>query len=314
MQHFSTALHWTFGCSTCISSANIVDMVRLLAQAQEFVSTEDVESCASNYYGTPQGLDLILSQTCELEDVLAQAGCFATAVRNHGTGDRAWEPIIRKFIRKGVDIHGLIFQDVMIYSHDDSEQVWAYGTPLDELFQDSRDPVESKESAHAWLQILSSEEIDVQAYLMEEIAIHVAQNQLTWANWTSKCSRRLCYETGETPSVWWEWCPSSYSRIPLVQAEYSQISFDLGDNDLGVYCPVSWQDRWPFDHPQWSDDPRMWEAPQSRFWDWGPSSEWWQQYKLAEERAERRFAKRVRKLARGQERRGRSQMPGSWVE
>lgn len=319
MQHFSTALGWTFNGSTCRSSAYIVDTIRLLAQTQELFSTLDLEECAFRYRGPPQGVELILSQQYELEDgpaqgvALGSAHHFATAVRNYGKGNTAWEPIIRKLIQKGVDIHDLVNQAFLIPDVDNAEPVQAYGTPLDELFRFWQDPSESKESANAWLHILSSEGIEVQAYLMEEVAIHSAQNQLTWTDMNWRC-RQLCYETGESPSVWWEWCPSPLSRIPLVQAEYRQISFDLNDRELGILLPMSWQERWPFDHPKWSDDPRMWEASQSRYWGWVPSPERQRLDLLAQERAERRFTKRVRKLARGQERRTRSQIPGTWVE
>ena len=332
MQHFSTALQWTYNGSRWRSSADIVDTIRLLAQTQELFSTLDLEECAFSYHGPPQGVELILSQQYELENGPAQgvaldtAHYFATAVRNYGEGNRAWETLVRTFIRKGVDMHARVtrgwipnieLDGILTYnlSNDFSYDPdrFLYGTPLDELFRHSQDPSESKESADAWFQILSSEGIDVQAYLMEEVAIHSAQNQMTWADNNYRC-RRLCYETGATPSVWCEWCPSPSSRIPLVQAEYRQISFDLDDWELGTHLPVSWQERWPFDHPKWSDDPRMWEAPQSGDWGWEPSLERQRLDLLAQERAERRFTKRVRKLARGQERRTRSQMPGTWVE
>lgn len=329
MHHFSTALQWTFVGSKNRSITDIVDTIRLLAQTQELFSTTDVEDCASYYCGQPEGVKLLLSQQCELEDgpaqgvALSSAHYFAAAVRNYGIGNRAWEPLIRRFIREGVDIHDRVnprydpylrFDAQITNDMSDTGNFWEYGTPLDKLFEDSRDPSESKESADAWLHILSDEGFNLQAYLMEEAAIHATQNQLTWEDSMSSRCRRLCYETGETPSVWWEWCPSPLSRIPLVQAEYGQISFDLGDGDLGFHYPVSWQDRWPFDHLEWSDDLRMWEAPPYYIRDWKRSSEWWQQYVLAQERAERRFAKRARKLARGQERRTRSQMPGTWIE
>lgn len=338
IQHFSTALQWTFSGSTFRSSASIVDTIRLLAQTQELFSTLDLEECAFNYRGPPQGVELILSQQYELENgpgqgvALDSAHYFATAVRNYGTGNTAWEPLVRKFIRKGVDMHARVTRGWIpnseldcilanIPSSDDLSDApdrfpygFRYGTPLDELFRLSHYPSESKESADAWFQILSSEGIDVQAYLMEEVALHAAQNQLTWEEFGGNRCRRLCYETEESPSVWWEWYPSPSSRIPLVQAEYRQISFDLDYWKLGIKLPVSWQDRWPFDHPKWSNDPRMWVASQSDFWDWEPSPERQRLDSLAQERAERRFTKRVRKLARGQEWRTRSQMPGTWVE
>lgn len=319
MHHFSTALQWTFNRSISKSSTDIVDTIRLLAQTQELFSTADVQKCAYYYRGPPEGVELLLSQQCELENgpaqgvALSSAHYFAAAVRNYGIGNRAWEPFIRRFIREGVDIHGLVTLGALICNYDDDKGVWAYGTHLDELFRHSRDPSEAKESADAWFQILSSEGIDVQAYLMEEVTIHSARNQWIWADDNMRC-RRLCYGAGETPSVWWEWCAGPSSRIPLVQAEYGQISFDLDDLSLGFHYPVSWQDRWPFDHLECSDDLRMWEASLSSYWNWERSPEWGQQYVLAEKRAERRFAKRARKLARGQERRTRSQMPGTWIE
>lgn len=329
MQHFSTALKWTFNGSYYGSGADIVDTIRLLAQTQELLSTTDIEECAANYRGPPQGVELILSQQCELEDGPAQgvvsgsAHHFAAAVRNYGRGNKAWEPLIRRLIQKGVNIHDRVGLDWISYSGSDAQieyelsstgNIVGYGTPLDELFRDSRDPSESKESAVAWLHILSSEGIDVRAYLMEEAAIHTAQNQLTWRNRMSGRCRRLCYETEETPRVWWESCPSPFSRIHLVQAEFSESNFYLFDWELGYYYPMCWQDRWPFDHPEWSDDPRMWEDPQSEHCYWKRSSEHQRLGLLAQERAERRIVKRAQKLARGQGRWTRSQMPGTWIE
>ena len=301
-------------------------MIRSLAQTQEIFSTADVERCAFAYCGPPQGVEFILSQQWEIQDGPAQgvaygsAHHFAAAVRNYGIGNRAWEPLIRKFIRKGVDIHARVngrwtcLSGRQAYDVSNAGYTRPTGTPLDELFLHTSDPSGGKETAEAWLRILSSEGYDVQAYLLEEVAIHAAQNQLTWISRPVPCCRRLCFEMGETPGVWWEWCPDPLSHIPLVQAEFSQITLLLDEWDLGSHFPVAWQDRWPFDHPTWSDDPRMWELGSGHWRDWRKSSERQQLDLLAQKRADRRFAKRVRKSRRGQGWRVGSQMPGSWIE
>ena len=191
-----------------------MDTIRLLAQAQEHFSTTDVIECLKHYFGPPLGAELLLSQQYELEDDPAQSGAsgsdhiFATALRNFGAGDRAWEALIRKLIRKGVDVHSRVNQGPVNY-HYDVRDSWVYGTPLDELFVNkpmTPDAEDSRASADTWLQIVSSEGFDVQAYLKEEIAIHAAQNQLTWISYSvPELRRQLCFETGENPSVWWEW-------------------------------------------------------------------------------------------------------------
>ena len=149
----------------------------------------------------------------------------------------------------------------------------------------------------------------MQVYLMREVAIHAAQKSLTWQNSRLEPLRKLCFEMEGTPSVWWEWCPDPCSHVFLAQTEYTHV-FQLDMWDLGRYVPVPWQDRWPFDHPEWSDDSRMWRR--SGFWEHSP--EWDRKTLLARERANRRSGKRDRKLRRGQEPWTLSQMPGSWIE
>ena len=326
-----------------------MDTIRLLAQAQEHFSATDIIECAQDYFGPPLGAELLLSQQCGLEDDPAQSGAsgsvsdhiFATALRNFG-GNRAWEALIRRLIRKGVDVHGRVNQDQIIYYNlnaqfaydpSDARYSWVYGTPLDELFVNrltKSDAEDCRGSADAWLQILSSEGLDVQAYLKEEIAIHAAQNQLTWVSYhVPELRRQLCFETGENPSVWWEWQPHTLSSLLLAQTEYRQITLDLDDHELGMDFPVPWQDRWPFDHPEWSNDPRMWQhddqspttrwtfdgwqrTPECRRLKWSPERE--RLNRLAQERADKRFAKKYRKLRQTQEGRIASPMPGSWPE
>ena len=310
-----------------------MDTMRMLAQAQEDFSTTDVLKCAEFYWGPPEGAELLLSR-CELDDDPAQgvasssAHVFAAALRRYGRGFKKWEPLIRKLIRKGVDIHGRVnsYPRMSLLNISEFEDRWLCGTLLDELFRSTHLPPgvpSARELADAWLQILSSEGFDVQAYLVEEAAIHAAQHQLTWMAFDSGACRQLFFGMGETPSVWWEWCPHPMSPISLVQVEYKQINFDLHDMATGNYYPVSWKDRWPFDHRGWSDDARMWQRGYSAYKDsygitrasqWSPTLEREELDRLAKERADRRFAKKVRKAMRAQGRQTRSQMPGSWPE
>ncbi len=165
-------LNWQSRGPLC---SKTVDTVRMLAQAQEEISTTDVIKCVGFGGVPPQGVELILSQHCELDDDLAQsvasssAHVFAAALCNYGQGVKGWETLIRKLIRRGVDIHGRVHSRPIMSAPNPSNYKyrWSYGTPLDELFSEtdlSPSAPSPKELADAWLQILSSEGFDVQAY------------------------------------------------------------------------------------------------------------------------------------------------------
>ena len=347
-RRFRKALQYACSPGLCNIDTQRVDTIRLLAQAQEHFSASDVIKCAERYFGPPLGVELLLSRELEDDaDDAAQSSAsgsdhiFATALRHFGAGNRAWEALIRKLIRKAVDVHSRVNQyrinyyDLnapFVYGPSDARDSWIYGTPLDELFAERfKNPAAGcRASADAWLQILSSEGFDVQAYLKEEVAIHAAQTQLTWiSDLVPELCRQLCFETGENPCVWWEWQPHPLSRILLAQTEYRQITLNLDGRKLGMDFPVPWQDRWPFDRPEWSNDPRMWQhddqsptmswnldgwkrAPECRRVKRSPERE--RLNRLAQERADRRFAKKYRKLRQTQEGGITSLMPGSWPE
>ena len=297
-------------------STPVLDTMRLLAQAQEEFSITDLIQYAKFLHRRIECAEFMLSQYFELEDTLAQdfpsestSVLLAAALRTYGWGHREWESVIRKLIRKGVDVHGRVNQYWITAQGHEEELV--YSTPLDELFQFCAKPYNSKELADGWLQILSSEGFDVRAYLGEEIVMHDHHNQLTWQS-RDGINRQLQFELGETPSVWWEWYAHPASPIFLAQAEYRHISLDFDKWDLGIRYPIPWQDRWPFDHPEWSEDCQLWEYDEYGIEE--HNSEWRRRISLAQERANRRYAKRIRKLTRGQEKLAQSQMPGSWIE
>ena len=111
---------------------------------------------------------------------------LATALREFGRYPSHWESFLRRHLRKHAALHSPVPR--FRRSRDSDEifgsiipcRVLRYGTPLDDLFIESRTPFEGEVIAHHWLQILSSEGFDVVAYLEEEFALHAEQMQIIY--------------------------------------------------------------------------------------------------------------------------------------
>ena len=295
----------------------IVDTLRVLAQAQVDFSTSDMKGFTSLYSGPPEGLEFIYLQQCVQagfsvpDDELSSAMAFATALSQFGKGLPQWEHLIRTLIHKGVDIHGRVRQGLIMkgpaYAPETGiePQYWCErGTPLDQLFEYTDTPIEANAVGDAWLEILSTEEYDVVTYLKQEIALHATQQQLTYTEYADdNICRQLVFQLEGDPRVSWDWRLDPRSSASLVREEYKQMN--LSACQRNIVGPTPWEDIWPFDYPQGS-----WiRYPVS---DHHAFPEWERRYNRAQERAHRRMKKKGSKLARAQRVQGRSKMPGAW--
>lgn len=155
----------------------MVDTLRLLTQWQNDISPSDISIFCSFSQRPVEAAEFMFSQHLIQSEFDVSEGeehfpFLAAALRAYGSGEWQWESLIRRLLRKIVDLHVLISA---MYPCDFS----GYFTPLDELFRFTKTPFEGEAAAARWLRVLSSEGYDVMAYLEEEQALHAAQMQLT---------------------------------------------------------------------------------------------------------------------------------------
>lgn len=153
---------------TSAATKTMIEIARLLAQAQEDSSAFDMSLCLREYRGPPEGADFILSQglaqdyICSADDSEHFYPVLAAILRLYTRDSEPWEPIVRTLIRRGADVHAPVYR---ILRHLDQFDYLCplaqYGTPLDELFMDTLDPLEGQTVADGWLQVLASEGHDV---------------------------------------------------------------------------------------------------------------------------------------------------------
>ncbi len=294
----------------------IVDTLRVLSQAQTDFSLCDIERFTWLYSGPPLGVEFLLSNNTALADTMDQyakeisALIFATAVSLFGKGSMEWESVIRKLIHGGVNIHGQVrrCRSEPWYWKGSLATPRILGTPLDELFVHTNDPFESQTVGNSWLHILASEGVDIVAYLEEEIELHNPQHLSTWS--TYLLHRKLVFQLGENPSVWWDWQLDAESSALLVREEYKSLSTD--DDFYGQYThDTKMRNTWPWSYPDWFWVPLYRNVtPKSAYDDM--ISGLHQRMKLAEDRAARRMTKKDSKLRRALGVKNVSSMPGAW--
>ena len=169
-------------------------------------------------------------------------------------GRQQWEPIIKRLAQQGANLH----VPVPRYDYETHEyylfDVNAYGTPLDELFSYSETPDEAKTLGTEWLGMLAAEGHDVVAYLMEEMALHSKQHQMTFPTEkildprSHSTFRQLQYNFDETrPCVWWEWWIVPKSHTILLEREFIQIA----NFDSPWFFSNVQKITWPFCDPTW---------------------------------------------------------------
>lgn len=299
----------------------IIDTLRILLQAQDDFTLSDVRGFSNLYHGPPAGVEFLLLQDETLVGDLDQdarekaAYAFAGAVSLFGEGFRQWENLIRKLIREGVNIHGQV-RHFWYQSWNERESHGFLdipdvpGTPLDDLFIRTKTPSEARAVANIWLQILESEGYDAVTYLKEEVALHEPQQHLTWSDFD--CYRKLIFQLGENPGVWWDWQLEPESGAIMVREEYKSLNLAMDIDDFLV------RGDWVI-----NDDEIM--ILQSAMWPWGYIeldwgldssdaiySEWKRKKNLARSRADRRLAKRVSKHRRALGLKNVARMPGAW--
>ncbi len=220
-----------------------------------------------------------------------------------------WESLIRRLLRTGVDVHESINRSSKFNGRNFPYEIPEYGTPLDEMFDGTDTPAESRALANGWLEILRSEGYDVVAYIEKEHALHYTRPQISlprymsiyWGN-----SRELLFSFDEeNPRLSWDWWVDPASSTYLIRSTFKHmlmLSEVHGD-------PVSWEENWPFRYPPWHEAWLDFYDPS--YLDDEASIKWRQHRDTAHQRANRRLQKRHAKQMR---RRGLKypRMPGAW--
>ena len=292
--------------------------LRAVIQAQDEVSAYDMTLFLAEYHGAPEGVQFMLSrESCDNYDLNDDPSIFpvlATALRGYGV-DSKWDPVIRKLIRRGDDLHapfGLYTYSCPSKSEclNCSRGMHVPVTSLDRMFGETEDPFEARDIGNAWLNILSSEGCDVRAYLEKEKTLHTAVSQMI-ASGNGYHLKQLVIELGANPSVSWRWwydpCCSAY----LILEEFA--NWKIHHNDPDPWLRSEWTETWPFEYSKWAD-------PFIRYMSYTPRKgdemydEWKELHDLAQSRAENRLRKRAAKKGQlgGQEQS--SSIPGSWPD
>ena len=218
-----------------------------------------------------------------------------------------WESVLRTLVRRGADLHALVRRDPQDMSQIGYPCIMAeYGTPLDELFTwNNRDRLAARTAADGWLRILASEGYDPSVYLQKEMALHARDMQFTHPSVSSigyDSPRRLYFETGNHPSVFWDWWNDPASSTFLVREEFKYLITTRPD---WLMITKPWQECWPFIYPKWSELHQGYAQGQ-----------WYLDCKAllvaADARASRRVDEKAAKMARAQRLRRPRRVPGAW--
>ena len=291
---------------------NMVEIAKLLAQAQNDFSEFDISTWFREYEGPPEGAEIILSHElaryyiCAADDSDPHYPALASVLRSYARNHEPWDPVIRTLLRYGADIHAPVRR-----KHSSLDQsgnpfpLAKFCTPLDELFMYTCDPFEGQVAAHGWLQILESEGYNLSAYIERESALHVGPMQLTHPSCRTIAygnQRKLVFGFDSHPTVSWDWWISPSSSTYQLREEFRIMAITLPD---WLLITKPWKEAWPFSFPVWS------KLNQSH----GDASSCLRYKKLFERantRAAKRVAEKAQKLARAQRSKGPRQFPGAW--
>ena len=275
---------------------NGIEIVRLLAQAQDILSASDISRLY--VWNDPECVEFLLSDESvqyELRSINDEPYIFpllSRALRGY-VQSAIWERAIRMILRTRANPHSPV-DDFLLHITD------GISTLLDALFEEMDTPFRAKEVADGWLQILASEGFDVLAYLEEERTLHALQEQFTYPvlaldhyELHYELPRKLFFELEGKPSVSWDWWIDPASSAYLVREEFKYTNLFHADSIFYLY---QWEEFWPFHHPEWSELREPWK----------------QLHKQAQRRAERRLKKKALKMARTQGIKARLCMPGAW--
>ena len=283
----------------------MIEIARLLAQAQDDISAFDISMWFREYDGPPEGAELILSQElaqyyiCSADDSDRLYPALASVLRLYAKDPEPWEPIIRILVRYRTDLHAPVRRDLEYL--DQSEYpcpIGGYGTPLDELFLYTMDSFEGQVAANGWLQVLASEGYDVSAYLETESALHPRPMQLTHPSYRPggyDNERKLVFDWGARPTVSWDWWISPSSSTFPLREEFRLMAITLPD---AVLTQKSWKESWPFIYPEWSGSYPYYDSRKSQ--------------DRADARATKRVLKKARKKTLALRYIGSRKIPGAW--
>lgn len=169
-------------------AGSLVETLRILTRSQNDLSPVDVSRYWSDYEGPVEGAEFMFLQGLIPSESDIDCEEFfpplATILRRYAIHPSQWENLLRLVLRKGIGLHTPFnrWQHTAGKNTNDLSypcEILDNGTPLDELFLPTNTPLEGEEVAARWLQVLSSQGYDVEAYLQEESALHAQQMQLT---------------------------------------------------------------------------------------------------------------------------------------
>ena len=336
------------------ADGHVLDTVRTLALAQDEVSSTDVSrflakalSCNLEIADGVLSLDPVRDSLAftEREEELCPA--LGAALRNYGahitsnldfwetqsqihitsnldfwetqsqTYPAKCESIIRKLLRIGVDVHAQVPRGRFFHSLQSDSfpcTLSPFGTPLDELFTHTTTTEEAKDVSDAWLTILSTEGIDVSAYLEKEAALHATRQMFTCPQDCDICPpRQLVFELGAVPTVYTDWWIDPQGALSLLRQEFKDTNI-LNRHVWFMwetwrdYDNSTWKSVWPISYPTWSEFLEPWRGRVEDHATWERLSA------RAQERAYRRWQKKARIEARRNGTHADSSMPGAWPE
>ena len=292
------------------TTRTILDIVRLLVHKQEDLSAFDVSHYFQRYFGPPEGAELVISEypveydRRSLDDYSGEGyPTLAAVLWSYAREPSAWESVLRALIRRGAGLHARVRRD-----REDMNRIWYpchmadYGTPLDELFRWNEDPFERRIEADGWLRVLASEGHDPSNYLREEFILRAEEMHFTHPSICSSdhdSPRKLFFELGDRPSVYWDWWIDPKSSISLLREELKCLT------QISRFHPETWEEYWPYAVPLWS---RLEQEYGYEAW----SSECRAREKLADDRAIARTKAKAAKLLRAQRGKGPRRVPGAW--
>ena len=298
---------------TSLVTRTMTDIARLLMQAQEDLSEFDLSEWFYEYTGPPEGAEFILSQDLAKHYIRFQDDsdplypALASILRLYAKRPEPWESVIRTLIRSGADVHAKVRRDLTFLDQSTYPcPVSKYGTPLDELFKHTIDPLEGQVAASGWLQILSSEGYNILAYLEAESDLHARPMQLTiphrrpmgYAN-----ERKLVFDWGVHPTVSWDWWINPSSSTFLLRQEFKLMA--IRSQSDGMLIKRSWKETWPVILPVWSELHQYCGDASSRA-----------VYKKLLKRANNRtnVGKKARRMKRAERNKRRGKVPGAWPQ
>jgi hypothetical protein len=209
----------------------------------------------------------------------------------------SWKELIRQLLNLGPDLH--------------TSRILEGGTILDEIMDVADSPFESYGLGGEWLAILESSSIDIGKYLRTERDYHYDETSpLTTphmkANMADGYRYRYMVFSENTPRISWDWYIDPEGHAFEVLHEF---------RNMGPISHLPKQDfqlpermfNWPYFYPRWQSFRSALRAEEMR----SPCKTL---IKIFDNRFERRWLKKVRKLRRVQGIGENPKVPGAWID